>query len=168
MVKVILLCGVSGSGKTTCAKILEAKGFKRLTLDEYLWNKRGREIAAMPVDQLREEALEMQEILKTDMCRYIADGKDVVVDFPMCKRFVRDEFKRLAKDAGASVRLWFLEAPLEELRRRLSARAFTDANSLPVSASQIEEFFRNFSRPADDEGAERPPLSYLNFYEGNT
>lgn len=163
--EVILLCGVSGAGKTTCAKRLESKGFKRLTLDEYLWQSHGRSIAEMPLAKQREEAVKMQTVLISDMCRYIHEGKDVVVDFPMCKRPVRDHFRRVAEDAGAEVRLWFLDAPLEELQRRLSARVFKDANSLPVSAAQVASFFSNFSRPDADEDAKCPPLSYLNYGE---
>jgi dephospho-CoA kinase len=39
---VVLMCGVAGSGKTTFAKLLERKGFARLSIDEEVWSGSGR------------------------------------------------------------------------------------------------------------------------------
>jgi hypothetical protein len=38
----VMLCGMAGSGKTTAAKFLEARGFVRLSIDEEIWHRFGR------------------------------------------------------------------------------------------------------------------------------
>jgi hypothetical protein len=39
---VCMLCGLAGAGKTTAAKILEGRGFVRLSIDEWIWRNHGR------------------------------------------------------------------------------------------------------------------------------
>lgn len=39
---VCLMCGVAGSGKTTVAQQLEARGMVRLSVDEEIWSRFGR------------------------------------------------------------------------------------------------------------------------------
>ena len=40
--EVVLMCGIAGSGKTTYAKDLEARGYVRLSVDEEIWHRFGR------------------------------------------------------------------------------------------------------------------------------
>lgn len=40
--EVVLMCGIAGSGKTTYAKDLEARGYARLSVDEEIWHRFGR------------------------------------------------------------------------------------------------------------------------------
>ena len=42
MSKVIMMCGVCGSGKTTYAKKKEQEGYIRLSIDEEMWKLYGR------------------------------------------------------------------------------------------------------------------------------
>ena len=37
MIKVIMMCGICGSGKTTYAKQKEKEGYVRLSIDEEMW-----------------------------------------------------------------------------------------------------------------------------------
>ena len=153
-VKVALVCGVSGSGKTTYARSLqEREGYVRLSLDELAWEKFGAAFADMHGPDQGTELRALQPELRRRMERAIGEGKSVAVDFPMCKRSVRDEFRSAAAEAGADVELIFMDTPLDELRRRLTARKFTDANSLPVSSEMVGRFFTGFQRPAPDENA---------------
>jgi AAA domain len=39
---VCMMCGVAGSGKTTWARALEARGLVRLSIDEEIWSRFGR------------------------------------------------------------------------------------------------------------------------------
>lgn len=153
-VKAMLVCGVSGAGKTTFARGLsEREGYVRLSLDELAWEKFGAAFADMPGPDQGAELRALQPELRRRMSDVIARGRAVVVDFPMCKRSVRDEFRAAATAAGADVQLVFMDTPLDELRRRLAARKFTDANSLPVSAEMVGRFFAGFQRPDSDENA---------------
>ena len=42
MSKVIMMCGICGSGKTTYAKKKEQEGYIRLSIDEEMWKLYGR------------------------------------------------------------------------------------------------------------------------------
>lgn len=153
-VKAVLVCGVSGSGKTTYARRLERmEGYHRLSLDELAWQKFGIAFASMPGSQQGAELRALQPDLLASMRQYLAEGKNVVVDFPMCKRSVRDSFRHAAEAEGAAVELVFMDVPLEVLRARLAAREFVDANSLPVSAEMVGRFYEGFERPVQEENA---------------
>jgi len=41
MVEVLLMCGVSGAGKTTYSKQKEQEGYVRLAIDELIWEDYG-------------------------------------------------------------------------------------------------------------------------------
>lgn len=49
--KVIMMCGVCGSGKTTYAKKKEQEGYIRLSIDEEMWKLYGRKGIDYPEEQ---------------------------------------------------------------------------------------------------------------------
>ena len=51
MSKVIMMCGVCGSGKTTYAKKKEQEGYIRLSIDEEMWKLYGRKGIDYPEEQ---------------------------------------------------------------------------------------------------------------------
>lgn len=51
MSKVIMMCGVCGSGKTTYAKQKEKEGYIRLSIDEEMWKAYGRKGVDYPDSQ---------------------------------------------------------------------------------------------------------------------
>ena len=51
MSKVIMMCGVCGSGKTTYAKKKEQEGYIRLSIDEEMWKLYGRKGFDNPEEQ---------------------------------------------------------------------------------------------------------------------
>jgi len=58
MSKVIMMCGVCGSGKTTYAKQKEQEGYIRLSIDEEMWNiygQRGIDYSENQYDELSEK-----------------------------------------------------------------------------------------------------------------
>ena len=48
MSKVIMMCGICGSGKTTYAKKKEQEGYIRLSIDEEMWKLALQKKAAIP------------------------------------------------------------------------------------------------------------------------
>ena len=54
MSKVIMMCGVCGSGKTTYAKKKEKEGYIRLSIDEEMWKLHGRKGMDYPDNQYEE------------------------------------------------------------------------------------------------------------------
>ena len=53
MSKVIMMCGVCGSGKTTYAKKKEQEGYIRLSIDEEMWKLYGRKGIDYPEDNMK-------------------------------------------------------------------------------------------------------------------
>lgn len=88
----------------------------------------------------------------------LAEGRSVVLDHGLWLREARDRYKDLAEVAGASWRLVFFDVPREVLLERLAVRNLRqDANALPVTAGDLDDFYGRFQPPAPDEGAEAPP-----------
>lgn len=68
-----LLAGVSGSGKTTFARTLVARGFVRLSIDEVVW-ARGGDWAML--------AAGVEDELRGRLVALLRQGRDVVLDYP--------------------------------------------------------------------------------------
>jgi predicted kinase len=145
-VRLILTCGLPGAGKTTLAKELAAnRNAVRLTKDEWLVA-----LGSNPWDETTQVKLEKelwrlaQEILQL--------GLSVVLDFGLWARIERDEFRTAARNLGVGVELHFLDAPTDELWRRIDGRnAEPPWESYPISRAHLDEWTVTFQAP---DGAE--------------
>jgi len=146
MPTLILICGLPGSGKTTLAKRLEIeRPALRLTPDEWL--------ARMAVDGYDEDKRKAVELLQWDIAqRALGLGDDVILEWGFWTRRERDEIRAQAARLGASTKLYYLNVPLEDLKRRLVARnAALPSETFPVEAAQLEMWAKQFERPTQDE-----------------
>ena len=113
--RLIVLCGLPGSGKTTLAVALEARGAVRFTPDEWVLQL-GLHGAS---DDLRHRinllALGVGE-------RAAAAGATVVLDLGFWQKEHRDATRTRARELGVAVELRFLDVPLDELLRRVRER----------------------------------------------
>jgi predicted kinase/GNAT superfamily N-acetyltransferase/uncharacterized glyoxalase superfamily protein PhnB len=148
-----LLCGLPGAGKTTVAKRLEHERCAlRLDGDEWLRALFGRlDGSGTPTtpDRKRDavEALQWQ-IAE----RALALGVDVVLDWGVWTRAERDRYRARARELGARVELVFLDAPLEELWRRIEARNAAQApGEYEIDRASLELWSTWFERPTADE-----------------
>lgn len=138
-----LMCGLPGSGKTTYAKELETQGVTRLSLDEKLFEKFGREYADHDTKQ-RETKDELRETLKEK----IAAGQSAVVDFGFWKKADRDACKALVEAAGGDWKLLYFRAPKEILLERLAARNAADPhNNHVIDEAMLDQFVKEFEEP---------------------
>lgn len=146
--RLILVSGVSGSGKTTYARTLEQDGFARLTLDERVW-------AADPSGHPTPETTASCEAdLRAEATTLLSAGQDVCVDLPLCKRSQRDAYRALAADAGATAELVWVQARPATLHARIAARAGHEGpNAFPIAPEQLDRFIAGFDQPAPDEDA---------------
>jgi predicted kinase len=142
----VILCGLPGSGKTTVARHLESHlGAVRLSSDEWmthlginLYDEDGR---------ARVEAL--QQALAIDLVRV---GVTVLYESGGWTRRERDELRERARAVGASVELRFLDAPLDELWPRLTARnADLPWATGAISRDDLEAWSEKIERPTPDE-----------------
>jgi len=144
--RLILLCGLPGSGKTTLAKRLAAEiPAVRLCPDEWM-----ADLGIDLFDERTRDRLERrfwghaQELLRL--------GQTVVLEFGFWARDERDEKRTAARALGVPVELHYLAAPLDELCRRLEARGREGGpGAVPVSRELLEGYAKVFQAPGDDE-----------------
>ncbi len=142
--RLIIVCGLPGSGKTTHAKTLEARhGAVRLSADDWmddlginLWDE---------VSRARIEALQWklgQQLL--------ARGLTVVIEWGSWGRSERDALRKGARALGAAVELHFLSASVDELFDRIQRRGMENP---PVTRENLLRWVRAFESPTPEEMA---------------
>jgi len=147
----VLLCGLPASGKTTLARELaDAYGAVRLNPDE--WESA---LEVDPFDGGFQTRLEAQfwELAQ----RLLMLGTSVVLEWGFWARSERDQMREAARSLGVAVELRFLDAPYDELVRRVVARH--DAGGIDITESHMERYRSVFQPPTEDELAlYDPPL----------
>ncbi len=141
-----LICGLPGSGKSTLAKKLETEhSALRLTPDE--WMSRILE------DGHNEEKRAIIESIQWEIAQQALHlGVDVILESGFWSRKERDEFKIKAKELGASVRLYYLDVPKNELWKRLEKRnAELPPHTFHIKESDLDEWIKSFEVPTPDE-----------------
>lgn len=97
MIKVIMMCGICGSGKTTYAKQKEKEGYVRLSIDEEMWKTYGRKGIDYPNEQYEKLSEIVEMALQKELLSLIQQGKQVVLDFSFWNKENRAYYKRLIK-----------------------------------------------------------------------
>ena len=144
-----LLFGYLGSGKTTFAKRLEVEhAAVRFTPDEWMARLFGDD---PPEHSFPEKAAAILELLEPLWTRCLCLGLDVVLDYGFWTRKERDEVRAAVARLGASARLYCLECPADEARRRIDARNQSDDRSLYIEASTYDALWRRFEPLDVDE-----------------
>lgn len=146
-----LLCGICASGKTTLARQIASGGAELLSVDEEMWHRHGSDFTKLPSSRQREMTLTVESEIREQMGRLLKDGKDVVIDSCLCKRFKRDAFRQAALEANAEPRLIYLTADRETLINRLAKRKGANHDDIIVTVEQLDRFLVNFQPPEADE-----------------
>ena len=140
MSKVIMMCGVCGSGKTTYAKKKEQEGYIRLSIDEEMWKLYGRKGIDYPEEQYEKLSEQVEAALQKKLLSLIQQGKDVVIDFSFWSKENRNIYKELIQKAGAETELIYMKASKELLQKRLYKRnQVLNANSPFVITDELLE-----------------------------
>ena len=113
MSKVIMMCGVCGSGKTTYAKKKEQEGYIRLSIDEEMWKLYGRKGIDYPEEEYEKLSEQVEAALQKKLLSMIQQGKDVVIDFSFWSKENRNFYKELIRKAGAETELVYMMAKTE-------------------------------------------------------
>lgn len=107
MKRLILLVGIPGSGKTTLAQTLTAKGFERLCADDIR-----HELYGDATDQ--GDPKKVFEIFFERLENLLKVGKDIVADNINTKLDHRQQIiERAANFQYTDIRLWVLDVPLD-------------------------------------------------------
>ncbi len=140
--RLIILCGLPGSGKTTLARQLETSlpAF-RVSADDWMDSLSINLHAEEP--RARIEALQWQ-ITK----RLLTLGTSVIVEWGAWGRWERDKLRTEARALGAKVELHVLAAPPEELFRRIRLRNMQDP---PITWEAVQRWQESFEQPTAEE-----------------
>ncbi|RZJ10949.1 MAG: ATP-binding protein [Rubrivivax sp.] len=144
-VRLYLVCGLPGAGKTTRSKaIVDATKAIRLCTDEWLEALGISLVDYPPRFRFEPHLLQHAEQL-------LGAGVSVIAEFATWSRRERDAIRDAARRCGAAAELHFVDAPLDELERRVRERGG------PHAAILADEILRKlghrFERPSDDEAA---------------
>ncbi|WP_165399857.1 AAA family ATPase [Xylanimonas ulmi] len=141
-----LVCGLPGAGKTTRARaVVEVEQAVYLSPDEWIVR-----LGVSLVDY--EFRFKLQACLLDLAGDLLAHGVSVVVEFGSWSRAEREAIRQVAEPAGARTALHFLDAPLDELARRVRARGGPDAEAL--ARDVLLATWQQFERPTADEIAQ--------------
>jgi len=144
--RLVIVCGLPGSGKTTFARELEqARPAIRLCPDEWM--------EQLGIDLFDTDARGRVEQLQWQLARRVIElGATAVIEWGTWGRDERDVLRTGARSLGAAVELHLLDPPLDvlwervrdrDMERRLGRRALTRDDLVAWSAT--------FQRPDADE-----------------
>jgi predicted kinase len=113
--RLIVLCGLPGSGKTTLAVELEARGAVRITPDEW--------VLQLGLDDASDDLRHRINLLALGVGeRAAAAGATVILDLGFWQREHRDATRTRAREFGVAVELRYLDVPIDEILRRVRKR----------------------------------------------
>jgi predicted kinase len=137
-----LVFGLPGAGKTTRAReIVAATNAVLLSPDEWIV---GLGLSLMDY----EFRFKLQDVMLGHAGNILRAGASVVIEFGSWAREERETIRQTAAREGATTELHFLDAPLDELARRVRTRGGPDDEAL---ASLLVGTSDNFERPTADE-----------------
>ena len=148
--RLIIVCGLPGSGKTTHAKQLEVRlGAIRFSPDEWM--------AALDIDLYDSVARERVESLQWKFAQDLLRlGQTVIIEWGTWGKSERDALRIGARALGAVVELHFLDARINVLFERIRLR---NLESPPIQLHDLVRWNDAFERPTSEEMAlfDTPP-----------
>lgn len=140
--RLIIVCGLPGSGKTTHAKQVEqTRGAVRFCPDEWM--------NALDVDLWNAEMRERIEKLQWKLAQKIlALDRSVIIEWGTWGRSERDALRSQARLLGAAVELHFIDVPIEVLFDRIRSRG---RESPPITREDVRKWSETFERPTPEE-----------------
>jgi predicted kinase len=143
--RLYLVCGLPGAGKTQRSlQIVGAAGGVHLSPDEWILR-----LGMSLVDY--ELRVKLQDCMLEHAGRLLRAGVAVIIEFGSWHRAEREVIRQVALREGAPAELHFLNAPIEELVRRVRNRGGPYADVL-AARILLQESAR-FEHPTPDEAA---------------
>jgi len=141
--RLYLVCGLPGAGKTTRAqKIVDATRALPLSADEWVLGL-GRSLVDF------EFRVRLQDCLLVHAGELLRRKLSVVIEFGSWHREERERIREVAAREGAPSELHFVNAPLDELVRRVRARGGPHAEALATTV--LLKDYGKFEEPTPAE-----------------
>jgi predicted kinase len=142
--RLIIVCGLPGSGKTTLAKTLESRlGAVRFAPDEWM--------DALSINLYDEESRGRIEAWQWQFAqRLLSLGLIVIIEWGTWGRSERDVLRCGARALGAAVELHYLSAPENVLFERIERRGMENP---PIKEDELSRWLALFQAPTSDEMA---------------
>jgi predicted kinase len=142
--RLIIVCGLPGSGKTTRAKALGARlRAVRFCPDEWM--------ESLSIDVYNEEARVKVEALQWRLAKeLLALGLTVIIEWGTWGRSERDALRLAARSLGAAVELHYLSIPMDVLFERIQRRGMENP---PIQRDELNRWVEIFQAPTPDEVA---------------
>lgn len=142
--RLVVVCGLPGSGKTTLAKLLERRlRAVRFSPDEWM--------DALSLDIYDEERRGKIEALQWKFAQeLLAFGLIVIIEWGTWGRAERDTLRVAARALGAAVELHYLSAPPDVLFERIQRRGMERP---PITRDALCQWLEMFQAPTPEEMA---------------
>lgn len=142
--RLIIVCGLPGSGKTTLAKALES-GLRAIRFSPDDW------MEALSVNLWDEETRGRIEALQWKFAQQLlALGLTVIIEWGTWGRTERDALRLGARALGAAVELHYVSAPADVLFERIQRRGMENP---PIERDAVLRWFHQFQPPTPEEMA---------------
>lgn len=140
--RLIIVCGLPGSGKTTLAKEIESElSAIRFCPDEWM--------ETLSINLWDEKCREKIEYLQWDLAKKLMfQGLSVIIEWGTWGRTERDTLRSEARAIGASVELHYLNVAPDVLFQRIKQR---NAETPPIRREMVDQWFESFQAPTIEE-----------------
>jgi len=146
-----LLCGKMAAGKSTQARKLASQpGTVLISQDEWLASLYPGELNTLE-DYVR-CSTRLNGVMAVHVEALLRAGLSVVLDFPANTVKSRQWMKAIFERTRVAHRLYYLDVPDAECKRRLRLRNESGSHEFAPSEADFDQFTRYFVPPAPEEG----------------